>query len=238
VSRKSETFIEDGKSQQQLEEELGPGVEKKPILPEKPKLEQAKLDFGKDVFDVNKIIDEISKLPASKDATIQTTKYDEYQVVARKIWVIKQSEKDSIMLRMREIESKEGNRYIWKRDEEGKIAFTTKRFYYTPVTVQEKQEIFKLDSARRSLEYDVALEGQKLRNLGDKYADDPDAEILKKKAWVEISHNFFAAVQEYNLTAFRAYYGGTDEEIDRLFFEDIVNAVDVALYKEGVRSPQ
>ena len=201
---KSETFIEDGKSQEQLEEELGSGVEKKPVLPVKPQIEQAKLDFGKDVFDVNKIVDEISKLPASKDATTQTTKYDEYQVVAKKIWIIKQSEKDYMELRMREIESKEGNRYVWKRGGDGKIAFTTKKFYYTPVTVQEKQEIFKLDSARRSLEYDVALEGQKLRNLGDKYTDNPDAEILKKKEWVEISHKFFTAIQEYYLTAFRA----------------------------------
>jgi hypothetical protein len=239
---KSETFIEDGKSQEQLEEELGVGVEKTPSLPPKPKLEKVNLDLTS-ALDIKTIVDEITKLPDSDKASAATKKYNEYEGVAKKIWIIKQSDKEVFDIRMRvkdEEASKTRGKTVWKRGVDGKIEIKTKKFYYTPTTRQETDELFKLLSERQSITYEIQLESERITKLSNKKEDLTDAEneSIDKKKWLELSHKFFVTNQNYYIYAFQAYFGATDEEIDALLFDDIMNYAEVAMYKEGVRSPQ
>jgi hypothetical protein len=242
VNPKSETFIEDGKSQEQLEEELGVGVEKAPPLPPKPKLEKVNLDLTS-ALDIKSIVDEITKLPDSDKASAATKKYNDYEAVAKKIWVIKQSDRESFDIRMRikdEEASKSRGKTVWKRDKDGKIEIKTKKFYYTPTTRQETDELFKLLSERQSITYEIQLESERITNLSDKKGEltEEEKQTIDKKKWIALSHDFFLTNQNYYLYAFQAYFGATDEELDSLLFDDIMNYAEVAMYKEGVRSPQ
>ncbi len=239
---KTETFIDDGKSQKDLEEELGVGVEKSPVLPAKPKLEKVNLDLTS-ALDIKSIVDEITKLPDSEKASAATKKYNDYEAVAKKIWVIKQSDKEVFDIRMRvkdEEASKTRGKTIWKRDKEGKIEVKTKKFYYTPTTRQETDELFKLLSERQSVTYEIQLESERVTKLSDKKEEltEQEKDSIDKRKWTELSKKFFLTNQQYYIYAFQAYFGATDEEIDALLFDDIMNYAEVAMYKEGVRSPQ
>jgi hypothetical protein len=239
---KTETFIDDGKSQKDLEEELGVGVEKSPVLPAKPKLEKVNLDLTS-ALDIKSIVDEITKLPDSEKASAATKKYNDYEAVAKKIWVIKQSDKEVFDIRMRvkdEEASKTRGKTIWKRDKEGKIEVKTKKFYYTPTPRQETDELFKLLSERQSVTYEIQLESERVTKLSDKKEEltEQEKDSIDKRKWTELSKKFFLTNQQYYIYAFQAYFGATDEEIDALLFDDIMNYAEVAMYKEGVRSPQ
>lgn len=236
------TFVDDGKSQKDLEEELGVGVEKTPPLPPKPKLEKVNLDLTS-ALDIKSIVDEITKLPDSEKASAATKKYNEYEAVAKKIWVIKQSDRETFEIRMRvkdEEASAKRNKTIWKRDKDGRIEIKTKKFYYTPTTRQETDELFKLLSERQSVTYEIQLESERITKLSEKKEDltDAEKESIDKRKWTELSRKFFLTNQQYYIYAFQAYFGATDEEIDALLFDDIMNYSEVAMYKEGVRSPQ
>jgi len=239
---KTETFIEDGKSQAQLEEELGIGVEKSPILPPKPKLEKVNLDLTS-ALDIKGIVEEITKLPDSDKASEATKKYNEYEAVAKKIWTIKQADKEVFDIRMRvkdEEQSKTRGKTIWKRDKDGKIEIKTKRFYYTPTTRQETDELFKLLTERQAITYEIQLEAERITKLSEKKEEltvDEKASIDKRQ-WLELSRKFFVANQNYYIYAFQAYFGADEEILNALLFDDIMNYAEVAMYKEGVKSPQ
>jgi hypothetical protein len=238
---KTETFIEDGKSQQQLEEELGVGVEKSPKLPVRPKLEKVNLDLTS-ALDIKSIVDEITKLPESDAASNATKKYNEYEAVAKKIWIIKQADNESFNIRMRvldEEKSKARGKKIWKRDKDGKIQVTTKKFFYTPTTRQETDELFKLLQERQSISYSIQLESERITKISEKKEDltEQEKESIDKKKWLDFSRQFFIANQNYYIYAFQAYFGADDDELDALLFDDIMNYSEVAMYKEGVKSP-
>jgi hypothetical protein len=239
---KTETFIEDGKSQAQLEEELGVGVEKPPKLPARPKLEKVNLDLTS-ALDIKSIVDEITKLPDSAKASAATKKYNEYEEVAKKIWTIKQADNESFNIRMRvldEEKSKARGKTIWKRDKDGKIEVTTKKFYYTPLTRQEADETFKLLQERQSISYEIQLESDRIIKLSKKEVDltEDEKQSIDKKKWLDWSARYFIANQNYYIATFQGYFGAADEEIDAILFDDIMNYSEVAMYKEGVKSPQ
>lgn len=234
LNRGSETFLED---QEKLEEKFGVGVEAVPKLPPEPKLEVTQLNM-QNINSVDSIVKELSKLPEIKTATEQTRKYDNYQAVAKRIWIIKQAENESFELNMRVVDKVVGDRKIWKRDKEGRPVFTKKRFYYTPITMQEKEELFKLLRDKQSADYDVTIEGQKLSKLAEKLESEPDNIEFTKKGWIETSYRFFIANQTYTIESFKAYSGATDEDVELLNFDDMSNFVEISMYKEGVKSPQ
>lgn len=222
-------------AQEKLEDELGPGVENPPKIPPAPELEIPKTTLT-EVFDVKSIVDEIVRLPDTKKVDESIDKYTKHHAAARKVWIIKQAENVEFVCRMR-VGDKDGERWIWKRDKDGKVMTENKRFFYTPLSIQEKGILFKKRKDKQSAEYDVALEGQKLTKLAKRSEEFPEDEVFTKKAWVDISEKFFIANQEYYLESFRSYFGATEDDIARLFFDDIVNYVDVAEHIEGVKSP-
>jgi hypothetical protein len=240
---KSDTFVDDKKTQEQMEEELGVGVEKLPQLPKKPKLTKVNLSLTQ-ANDVKDFMEQIADLPDPKSATDSVNKYDEYERAARRMWVIKQSEKPSFDVQMRILlEKKKVGDYdlhIWER-QDGKLKTETKRFYYSGATIQEKDLIFNLIAQRESSSYDLNRFGDKLKEIA-KIDDDKLTEeqrsMLDKKEWLRLAQVFNLANQTYYITKFKIYYGATDDEIDRIEFSDIVNGVEIGEYIEGVKSPQ
>ncbi|GEM_PF-7043375 len=240
---KSETFVDDGKSQAQLEEELGVGVEKTPILPQKPKLEKVNLDLTGAV-DIASIISEIAKLPDPKRAEESTKKHDEYEKVAKRIWVIKMADKDFFTINLHKVKNKHDDgrvlKFEWERDDKGRIVNEPKTFYYNGMTIQEKDEYFRLISERESISYDLSRTGDLIKRLAAKDPDtltDSDKEQLDKKFWVEIAMKYNKANQEFYISTFKAYFGATDEDIERMDFNDIIYYGEIGEYKEGIKSP-
>lgn len=234
--QKLETFRDDIKTQEDLENELGPGVEKVPILPKEPEIRTITLDLS-GPRDVDAIIREIDKLPAAKDASAATEKYDAYQKTANKLWVIKQAHEDSFMIKMRK-GTKKGDKYIWERDEEGRIIMEKKRFFYTPVTRQEKEEHLKLMEEKESANYDLILETENINRIAKSQDTAEQEKFLEKKTWISVSKTYAEKLHKYYYGLFEAYYGASEEDMDKITFDDIMGYVDVALYKEGVRNPQ
>jgi hypothetical protein len=141
---------------------------------------------------------------------------------------------------MKELETDVNGKIKYKRDEDGRIKLTTKRFYYVPNTRREADEIFKLLTERQSITYEIQLESERVTRLGKKEGEltDAEKESIDKKKWLELSKQFYLTNQNYYIAAFQAYFGATDTEIDAILFDDIMNYAEVAMYKEGVRSPQ
>ncbi|WP_411753298.1 hypothetical protein [Serratia sp. (in: enterobacteria)] len=229
------TFVDDIKTQDQLTTELGPGVEKQPKLPEEPVLQTIKLDLSGalDVADLTKVI--IDKLDIDQ-ANKSMDRYDDYQGIAKKIWRIKESASDDFEISLRK-GIKDKGKWKWERDK-GRLQYEKKRFYYEPVTRQEKEEHIKLLKEKESANMDLIIETQKINKLIRNMNTDEQEKYLKKKEWLEISDKFGNAHYKYYSNLFQSYYGATDEDIERINFDDIINYVEIALYKEGIRSPQ
>lgn len=237
--KKNRESIQEGKSQEELEKELGEGVEKIPPTPTKPDVILERKDFF-GVLDMRTMVDELSKLPEIDEVKKDMDKYDEYEGQVRKLWVIKQSDSDSWKIRMRVIEKreKESGRIKWKVDK-GKYAIEEKVFYYNPITVQDKEDHYKLLNERESARQDLLLEVAKLRNMAaDKSTAEEFEDYRTKRPWMLKTHNFQMATQNYYLELFKAYFAASDDDVDRILFDDIMNYVDVALYKEQVKSPK
>lgn len=230
------TFVDDIKTQDQLEGELGSGVEKPPKLPEEPILHTIKLDLSgeMDVANLTKVI--IDKLDIDQ-ANKSMDRYDDYQGIAKKIWRIKESVKDDFEIYMRK-GTKEKGKWKWERNDEGRIQYEKKRFYYEPVTRQEKEEHIKLLKEKESANMDLIIETQKINKLIRNMNTDEQEKYLRKKEWLEISDKFGNAHYQYYAQLFQSYFGAFDEDIERINFDDIINYVEIALYKEGIRSPQ
>lgn len=237
------------KQQEGLEDELGAGVEAEPVEVEKVDLDSLpELDLSS-ADDVKHIFDELEALPSAKEAGDILKKHDAYQVYAKKIWKMKQAERESFKIRTRVIERTEEKqrgdvtirKHIWKRDPKtGKIQIKTKEFYYTPITLQERDEFLFLEGDRQDAHFAVIEEGARIDKIiasatpeASKYED-----YSKNRTWQDKYMKWQHAVQNYWIAVFQAYYGATDEEVETILFDDIVNYSEVALYKGGVKSPK
>ena len=232
--------MQDGKNQEDLENELGVGVEKTPPTPEKPDIILERKDmFG--VLDMRTMVDELSKLPDIDEVQKDMDKYDAYEGQVRKLWVIKQSDNDNWKIRMRAIQSEDKNsgRITWKINN-GKYVTEEKTFHYNPITVQDKEDHYRLLNDRESARQDLLLEAAKLKNMAAKLKvnEEEFEDYRLKKPWIEKTRMFQLATQNYYTELFKAYFAATDEDVKRILFDDIMNYVDVALYKEGVKSPK
>ena len=234
--QKLESFRDDLKTQEQLEDELGVGVEKVPKLPDKPDVKVITLDLS-GPKDIDTIVKEIDKLPAVKDANAATEKYDAYKKTATKIWVIKQANEDSWNIPLR-VGEKKGEKYIWQRDDVGRIMTEPKRFYYNPITRQEKEEHLKLLEERESANYDLIVETEHINKIIRSLDTEEQTKFLEKKTWIRVSKTFAEKSHLYYYGLFRDYFGATEDDINRISYDDIIAYVDVALYKEGVKNPQ
>lgn len=232
---KISTFVDDIKTQDELEKELGPGVEKVPKQGTEPELHTIRLDLSGelDVANLTKVI--IDKLDVD-EANKSMDRYDDYQGIAKKIWRIKESANDEFKIKLR-VGNKEKGKWKWIR-EKGQIQYERQTFYYQPVTRQEKEEHMKLLREKESANMDLIIETQKINRLIRSMDATEQEKYLKKKEWLDISDKYAKAHYAYYSTLFQAYYGATDEDIERINFDDIINYVEIALYKEGIRSPQ
>lgn len=235
--QKLETFQDDIKTQESLEKELGQGVEKVPTIPTKPDIRTITLDLT-GPRDVDAIVREIDKLPAAKDASAATEKYDAYQKTANKLWVIKQSHEDSFLIKMRKGIKDKAGKYVWERDKDGKILLEKKRFFYTPVTRQEKEDHLRLLEEKESANYDLIVETENINKIAKSQDTAEQEKFLERKTWITVSKIYAEKMHAYYYGLFESYYGATEEDMDRITFDDITGYVDVALYKEGVRNPQ
>jgi hypothetical protein len=236
-SNKSETFIEDSKTQEQLEAELGKGVEKTPTIGEKPEVTLAELDLS-GAFSAGDVINQLEKLPDIKVAEKQMDKRDEYLALAKRIWVIKQAEKDSFVIKCKKGTKDSTGKWKWERDEQRRPLYEDVTFYYTPISLQEKDAIFRMQIKKQDASNKVTLIGIKLRKMADTKDDTAAEDYITNSKIDEISDNFYLANQKYYVEAFKSYYGASDDDIARISFEDITDYSDVAMKKEGVRSPQ
>lgn len=227
------TFLDDGKSpseileQKRLEEELGAGVEKEPTLGKKPNLEMAELDLS-GAFDVDSIIKQIEKLPEKADAEKKLDKYDSYRELAKRVWLAKQSENSQF-----DIKLKIG------RDEKGKPKFEERTFYYVPISLQEKDMLFKLQNDKAEASNKMTVIGLRIRQFDKEKSSEQQAiAFLENTEIRKLTEDFYEKNQKYYTTGFKLYYGVSDEILKNMNMEDIVDYTDVAVRKEGVRSPQ
>lgn len=234
--QKLETFKDDIKTQEQLEDELGSGVEKIPKLPEKPEIKTIKLDLS-GPRDIDAIVKEIDTLPDSALANKATEKFDSWQKTANKVWVIKQSEEDSFLINCR-VGKKENGKWKWEITPDGRIKTEKKRFFYTPVTKSEKEVHLQLMQEKESANYDLIVEVEKINKVAKDPNVDAAAKYLEKKSWIDVSTEYGNKMHKYYYGLFQTYYNVPDEDMDRISLDDMMAYVDVALYKEGVRSPQ
>lgn len=237
TSTETDTFLDDKKSQKQLEEELGMGVEKTPDLPQRPDLQLPKVDLSK-AFDVNALVDELKKIPDIKESNAQIDKHEDYLNLAKKIWTIRQSDFDSFKIKLKagEKDTTTG-KWKWAR-KDGQQQYEEKTFYYTPISIQEKDETFKLLVKRQDASQDVTLISIRVKKFADNKDETGAEKFLEDNDMNDIQNRFYIANQEYYLACFKAYFGADDDDIARTSFEDIVDYVDVCIRKEGVKSPQ
>jgi hypothetical protein len=221
------TFLED-QEKKQLEKELGPGVEKEPTLGERPKLESAVSGLNlSSAMDVNSIIKQLEALPDISEAGKEFDKFDAHQNLAKRIWTIRQAEKD-------EFEIQIGT----KRDVEGRPTPITRVFYYSPISLQQKDKLMQLEIERNFANKQLTLTSIKARQF-DKTKDDAGAiKYLEEIDSKKISEDFYNANRKYYISAFKMYYGAEDKDMMDMAMEDIIDYSEVALKKEGVRSPQ
>lgn len=252
VKEKLQSFrdkVNESKTEEQLAQELGPGVEQDPLEVDAVDLESLpSLDLSS-ADEVREIFDELEKLPSIKEAGDLLKKHDAYNLYARKIWKMKQSERESFPIRTRVVEKIEKvqrgdvtiEKIIWKRDPKTRQILTRpKTFWYSPVTIQEKDEFIFLEGEKQSAHFAVIEEGAKIDKIiaeagptSKGYAD-----YAKDKTWEYKYQRYQQTIQEYWIAIFKAYFGATDEDIKTLVFDDIVNYSEVALYKGGVKSPK
>jgi hypothetical protein len=229
-------------------DELGEGVEPIPVEPEKPEFESLPvLEFG-DAKDVQTIVNQIRNLPEAQDVDNQLKKIDAYEEYAKKIWRMKRSEDESFAITMRTIEridkKKIGDaiqeKMIWKRDANGKIVTSTKTFYYTGITMQERDELTFLESAMQDAHFNVIDEGVRINKMtrDPNTTDEQFRKYQSDKIWQQKKVTWEKSIQDYYIAVFKAYYGATDEDIKHIIFDDIINYSEIALYKGGVKSPK
>lgn len=237
------------KEQEDLSEELGPGVEAEPIEVESVDLDNIPdLDLSS-ADDVRQIFDELQQLPSIKEVGDQLKKHDAYQLYARKIWKIKQSEKEVFDIKCRVIEKTENiqrgdvtiKKHTWKRDKkDGGILIQKIKFRYSSVTIQEKDEFLWLEAEKQDAHFAVIEEGARVDKIIQNTTADSHGyeDYSKNKTWQDKYMKWQHAVQEYWISIFKSYYGATDQQIETILFDDIVNYAEVALYKGGVKSPK
>lgn len=237
--KKNRETIQEGKTQEELQKDLGEGVEKVPPEPIKPDVVLERKDFF-GVLDMRTMVDELSRLPDVDAVQKDMEKYDAYEGQVRKLWLIKQSDSDSWKIRMRVIESKDKNSgRIKYKILNGKFVTEEKTFYYNPITVQDKEDHYKLLNERESARQDLLLEVAKLKNMAAAKSTPEDFdEYRTQRPWMEKTNLFQQATQNYYIELFKAYFAADDDDVDRILFDDIMNYVDVALYKEQVKSPK
>lgn len=235
--QKLETFKDDIKTQEQLEDELGVGVEKIPKIPEvAPEVHVIKLDLS-GPKDIDAIVKEIDKLPAIQDASAATNKYDEYQKQARKIWIIKQASEESWNIPVRKGEKKNG-KWVWEKTDDGRIATEAKRFFYNPVTRSEKEDHLKLLEGKEAANYDLIVETEHINKMVRSLDTSEQEKFLKKKTWIQVTKDFGEKSHAYYYALFQSYFAASEEDLDRIAYDDIIAYSEVALYKEGIRNPQ
>jgi len=243
----------DAKTEDELIDELGQGVEPEPKEPDKPDLDSIpNLDLSS-ADDVRDIFDALKLLPSIKEVGDQLTKHDAYQVYARKIWKIKQSEREVFDIKMRVVERIEEHqrsdgvtiqKMIWKRDNDGQIMTTTKKFKYVSATIQEKDEFIFLEGEKQDTHFALIEEGARVDRIIANTRIHPDTEedsyskYASNRTWQNKHARWQKAVQDYWVAVFKAYFGATDEDIKSIVFDDIINYSEVALYKGGVKSPK
>jgi hypothetical protein len=233
----SETFLDDKKSQKQLEDELGKGVEKEPELTPKPDLELPKVDLS-GAFDVNAIIEELKKVPDIIEAEKQIDKHTDYLTLAKKIWTIRQAEHDSFKIKLKVgVKDQTTGKWKWTR-KEGQQVYEEKTFYYSPISIQEKDEMFRLLVKRQDASNEVTLLGIKVRKIASDKNETGAEEFMKSADFDKIQNMFYKANQDYYVECFKIYFGPEEDDLARISFEDITDYSDVALRKEGVKSPQ
>jgi hypothetical protein len=235
-------------AEEELAEELGSGVEPEPKEVVKPDVENfANLDFS-DANSIKAIVEQVRNLPKEDDVTEQLKKIDAYEAYAKKIWQMKKSEQEIFDLEMRTVEKVEKKkvgdaiieRLIWKRDDKGKILTKTKKFYYTGVTLQEKDQLALLQSEMQVAHFAVIEEGARINKMvRDVTAtDDSFQKYVSDKTWQGKKMYWEKTIQDYYIAVFQAYFGASDEDIRSIIFDDIVNYAEVALYIGGVKSPK
>lgn len=231
-----------------LVDELGEGVEPVPVEPEKVDINTLpNLDFS-DAKDIQSIVKAIKDLPASEDVNNQLSKIDKYEEYAKKIWKMKKAEDESFDIQMRTVERVENRKMgdatieklIWKLDKDGRIETHTKKFHYTGITMQERDELVFLESQMQDAHFRVIQEGVVVNRM----TRDPNAteeqfsQYAADKVWQRKKLEWEKTIQDYYIAVFHAYFGGTDEDIRSMVFDDIINYSEVALYKGGVKSPK
>lgn len=234
---------------EELEKELGDGVEKDPVEVQKPVIDIPLIDLT-GAEDVRHIIDELKQLPTIKDVTDQLNKIDAYETYAKKIWVVKKSEQEVFDVPTRIVEKiekkKRGDaiieRIIWKKDPEtGFIKTQKKKFQYNSVPIQDKDEIMFLESERDARHFELIDEGSKINRMIKNQGVDQDesyAKYAQDKTWEGKMLRWQKALQDYWVEIFKLYFNASDEDIRSIGFDDIVNYGEVALYKAGVKSPK
>lgn len=237
---------EEAKTEEELVDQLGEGVEKEPLDPGKPK-EFPLLDLS-GAFSVRNIIDELKQLPTVEDLAKQMEKVDSYENYARKIWKMKKADHEYFDIPQRTVLKTEKleiggsviERIIWKDDGKGKILTKDKRFYYHGATIQDTDIIQLYQNERDDAHFSCVAEAGKIQNMikDVKTTEGEYDRYASEKTWQDKIMKWHKTQQDYWIVVFKLYYHATDEDIKSMVYDDIVQYADVALYKAGVKSPK
>lgn len=217
---------------QKLEEEENPDakIDEMPNVPEQPDI--GKVNPKKKI--PNSMDDLKSVITSIKDTNLEeitdTLKRNvDFETAARDLWIVKESEKPYFDIKMKILIDKKAKIPRYKRDEDGRIVYDKKRFYYDGVGIPEKDVHAALLAEREYAKFELTQTAIKLKT-------NPGPEIKMK--FIEQTQEIYRAVQKYNVQVFKDYFGATDEEIRLMNIDDIINYNDVAVYIEGSKHPQ
>jgi hypothetical protein len=217
---------------QTLEEKDDPDakIDEMPDVPDKPEIDKLKPKRAvpnsmDDLKDIMKSITDTNV----QDINDTLEKNLGFEKAARDLWIVKMSEKPFFEIKMK-VPIKEGKKVIgYQRDKEGKPVYTSKKFYYGGIGIPEKDLHANLLMEREYAKFELSQTALKI-----KVNPTPDLKIK----FMEQSQEIYRSVQKYNVQVFKDYFGATDDEINLMNIDDIINYNDVAVYIEGTRHPQ
>lgn len=217
---------------QTLEEQEDPDakIDDMPDVPEQPEIDKVKpkRKIPNSMEDLKAIMNSINDTNV-QDINDTLEKNRGFESAARDLWIIKESEQPYFDIKMK-VPIKAGKNIIrYKRDEKGKPVYDTKRFYYGGVGIPEKDIHANLLMEREYAKFELTQITLKLKV-------NPTPEI--KMEFMKQTQEIYKAVQKYNVQVFKDYFGATDDEINLMNIDDIINYNDVAVYIEGTRHPQ
>ena len=206
-------------------------IDEMPQVTEKPdvkKIEAKRKSVPDSMSELRGIMNSINDTNV-QDINDTLQKNADFEASARQLWVVKESEKLSFTIKMKVPVDARAKTKKWKRENNGKPVYENKEFHYGGLTITEKDIHTSLLMEREMAKFELAQMTMKLKT-------DPTAE--NKFKFMEQSHKIYQKVQKYNTTVFKDYFGATDDDIERMNLDDIINYNDVAVYIEGTRHPQ